>query len=151
MPQSLSKIYVHLVFSTKGRTETLPTKHLSEVHSYVAQILNNTKCPALCVGGIANHIHILFVLNKTMALSDIVGQIKSCTTRWINQKDANPLHYFCWQDGYGAFSVSQSQVPAVINYIQRQEEHHRKYTFQDEFRRFCQLYDAPIDERYAWD
>ena len=151
MPQSLSKIYVHLVFSTKGRTETIPKTHLAEVHAYVAEIFNNHGCPAIQVGGTANHIHILFLLGKQANLSEIVRTVKSSTTRWINEKNGNPFNRFFWQEGYGAFSVSNSHVDAVIAYIKGQEEHHRKVSFQDEFRKICQLYKAELDERYAWD
>ena len=151
MPQSLSKIYVHLVFSTKGRTETIPKTHLAEVHAYVAEIFNNHGCPAIQVGGTANHIHILFVLGKQANLSEIVRTVKSSTTRWINEKNNNPFHKFFWQEGYGAFSVSNSHVDAVVAYIKGQEEHHKKVSFQDEFRKICQLYKAELDERYAWD
>ena len=151
MPQSLSKIYIHLVFSTKGRTETIPKTHLAEVHAYVAEIFNNHGCPAIQVGGTANHIHILFLLGKQANLSEIVRTVKSSTTRWINEKNNNPFHKFFWQEGYGAFSVSNSHVDAVVAYIKGQEEHHRKVSFQDEFRKICQLYKAELDERYAWD
>ena len=151
MSQSLAKIYIHLVFSTKGRTETIPKTHLAEVHAYVAEIFNNHGCPAIQVGGTANHIHILFLLGKQVNLSDIVRTVKSSTSRWINEKNGNPFHRFFWQDGYGAFSVSNSHVDAVVKYIQGQEEHHKKVTFQDEFRRICELYKAGLDEKYAWD
>ena len=151
MPQSLSKIYVHLVFSTKGRTETIPKTHLAEVHAYVAEIFNNHGCPAIQVGGTANHIHILFLLGKTTDLAEIVRTVKSSTSRWINEKNNNPFHKFYWQEGYGAFSVSNSHVDAVVAYIKGQEEHHKKVSFQDEFRKICQLYKAELDERYAWD
>ncbi len=151
MSQALSKIYVHLVFSTKGRTETIPKMHLAEVHAYVAEIFNNHGCPAIQVGGTANHIHILFLLGKQANLSEIVRTAKSSTTRWIHEKNNNPFHKFFWQEGYGAFSVSNSHVDAVVNYIKGQEEHHKKVSFQDEFRKICQLYKAELDERYAWD
>lgn len=151
MPQSLAKIYVHLVFSTKGRTETIPKQHLAEVHAYVAEIFNNHGCTAIQVGGTANHIHILFLLGKTTDLAEMVRTVKSSTSRWINEKNGSPFHRFFWQDGYGAFSVSNSHVDAVVKYIQGQEEHHKKVSFQDEFRKICQLYDAGLDERYAWD
>jgi len=150
MSQSLSKIYCHLVFSTKGRTELIPKGHLKEVHAYVAEILNQHHSPALCVGGTANHIHILVVLNKTMSMSDTVRIVKANSSKWINEKNGK-YKRFCWQDGYGAFSISQSHVDAVKHYIETQEEHHHKTTFQEEFRRLCALYDLPLDERYAWD
>lgn len=105
MPQSLAKQYIHLVFSTKGRTETLPKQHLAEVHAYVAGILNDNKCPAICVGGTANHIHILYVQNKTMSLSETVRLVKANSSKWINEKNGK-FNPFCWQDVYGAFSIS---------------------------------------------
>lgn len=150
MPQSLAKIYTHLVFSTKGRTDTIPKQHLEEVHAYVAGILNDNKCPAVKVGGTANHIHILFVLNRTMALSDVVRIVKSNSSKWINERNGifNP---FSWQDGYGAFSISNGHVDAVVNYIANQEVHHRGMSFEDEYRHLCEIYDAGLDERYAWD
>ena len=151
MSQSLAKIYIHLVFSTKGRTDTIPKDHLPEVHAYVAEIFNNHGCPTIQVGGTANHVHILFLLGKQTSLSEIVRTVKSSTTRWINEKTGSPFHHFAWQDGYGAFSVSNSHVDAVAAYIKGQEEHHKTVSFQDEFRKICQLYDAGLDERYAWD
>lgn len=150
MPQSLSKIYTHLVFSTKGRTETIPKGHLKEVHAYVAEILNNNHCPAICVGGTANHIHILYIQDKTKALSETVRIVKANSSKWINEKNGR-FNPFCWQDGYGAFSISQSHVDAVVKYITSQEEHHHKTTFEEEFRRLCEISDASLDERYAWD
>ncbi len=103
------------------------------------------------VGGTANHIHILFLLGKQVNVSEIVRTVKSSTSRWINEKTGNPFHRFYWQDGYGAFSVSSSHVDAVVAYIRGQEEHHKKVSFQDEFRRICELYKAGLDEKYAWD
>lgn len=175
MPQSLAKNYIHLVFSTKGRTETIPKAHLKEVHAYVAEILNYNHCPALNVGGTANHIHILFVLSKTMTLSDTVRLVKANSSKWINEKNGNlalpssfspqqcsnadsalrsvrrPFNPFCWQDGYGAFSISQGHIDAVKQYIDNQEEHHKGVSFEDEFRKICKMYDVGLDERYAWD
>ena len=151
MAQSLAKIFIHLVFSTKGRTDTIPKAHLTEIHAYMAEIFNSHGCPAIQVGGTANHVHVLFLLGKQMNLSEIVRTVKSSTSRWINEKSGSPFHRFYWQDGYGAFSVSNSHVDAVVAYIKGQEEHHRKVSFQDEFRRICQLYGVALDERYAWE
>ncbi len=151
MSQTLAKNYIHLVFSTKGRTETVPKQHLTEIHSYMAGILNANKCPAICVGGTPNHVHLLFCLGRSKALSDVVRTLKSCSSQWINERNGSPFNHFCWQDGYGAFSISQSHVPTVSQYIDSQEEHHKKVSFQDEFRRICALYHAGLDERYAWD
>ncbi len=149
MAQSLSKLYVHLVFSSKGRTETLPKTHLAKVHAYIAEILNENNCVAIRVGGTANHVHILMLMGRTVALSDIVRKVKSSSARWINNKNGL-LNNFAWQDGFGAFSISQSHINAVSNYIDKQEEHHKIVTFKDEFRRLCHLYNIDIDEKYVW-
>ena len=151
MSQSLAKIYIHLVFSTKGRADTIPRANLEDVHAYMAEIFNNHGCPAIQVGGTTNHVHFLFLLGKQVELSEIVRTVKSSTTRWINEKMGNPFRHFAWQDGYGAFSVSSSHVDAVVAYIKGQEEHHKKVSFQDELRRICELYNVNLDERYAWD
>ena len=112
MSQSLAKIYIHLVFSTKGRADTIPRANLEDVHAYMAEIFNNHGCPAIQVGGTTNHVHILFLLGKQVNLSEMVRMVKSSTTRWINEKMGNPFRHFAWQDGYGAFSVSNSHVDA---------------------------------------
>lgn len=150
MAQSLSKIYTHLVFSTKNRTQTLPKQRLADVHAYVAGILNELKCPAVCVGGTTDHIHILYLQNRTMALADTVRVVKSSSSKWINAQNGL-LHPFCWQDGYGAFSISNGHVDAVVNYIRNQEEHHRRFSFQDEFRKICRQCGVEFDERYVWE
>lgn len=150
MSQSLSKIYIHLIFSTKGRTDTIPKQHLNEVHAYIAGILNDNHCPAIIVGGTANHIHILYIQSKTMTLSETVKLIKASSSKWINQKNS-VFNQFAWQEGYGAFSISQSHVDAVRQYIAGQEQHHATVSFQDELRRICQLYNVDLNERFAWD
>ena len=150
MSQSLSKIYIHLVFSTKGRTQTLPKQHLNEVHAYIANLLNNNNCPAILVGGTYDHVHILYTQSKTSTLSDTIRLIKANTSRWINSKNGGHTP-FAWQDGYGAFSISHNHVDAVKQYISNQAEHHHTIDFKEEFRRLCQLYDVQINETYAWD
>lgn len=175
MAQSLSKLYVHLVFSTKGRTDTLPKLHLDDVHKYVAAILNDIKCPAIAVGGTANHIHILYIQNKTMAPMDVVRTVKANSSKWINEKNGKlalpssfspqqcsnadsalrsvrrPFNPFAWQDGYGMFSISNGHLDAVINYINNQEEHHKVVSFQDELRKIFKQCGVEYDERYVWD
>lgn len=150
MAQSLSKLYVHLVFSTKGRTDTLPKQHLEDVHKYVAAIMNDIKCPAICVGGTSNHIHILYIQNKTMAPADVVRTVKANSSKWINEHNGL-MNHFCWQDGYGMFSISNGHVDAVINYINIQEEHHKDVSFQDELRKIFKQCGVEYDERYVWD
>lgn len=141
---------MHVVFSTKGRTDTIPKTHLKDVHAYIAEILNRNDSQAICVGGTANHIHILFALNKNKSMSETVRMVKANSSKFINEKNGFDIP-FCWQNGYGAFSISQSHVSDVRHYIETQMEHHAKVDFKDEFRRLCGLYGIEIDERYIWD
>jgi len=150
MSKSLAKIYVHVVFSTKGRTDTIPKTHLKEVHAYIAEILNKNDSQAVCVGGTANHVHILFELNKNMSVSETVRIVKANSSKFINEQKGSLDIPFCWQNGYGAFSISQSHVKDVRHYIETQEEHHAKVDFKDELRRLCGLYGIEIDEKYIW-
>src|SRR5262249_38195923 len=116
--------------------------------AYLAGTLNKLKCPAIQVGGVADHVHLLFVLARTISLSKAVEEIKKSSSKWAK---ANGMPRFYWQSGYGAFSVSRSQEKRVIDYISRQEEHHRKLTFQNEFRLFLRKHGMEWDERYVWD
>jgi REP element-mobilizing transposase RayT len=150
MPQSLSNVLVHLIFSTKNREPLITTEIESDLHDWCGGILRDLKCPPLRVGGTADHIHILFRLSRTMAVSEVVQLLKVSGSKWIKQQGP-AFHQFAWQDGYGAFSVSQSMAPDVIRYIERQKEHHRVRSFQDEFRDFLRKYEIEFDERYVWD
>jgi REP element-mobilizing transposase RayT len=149
--QSLTQIYLHIVFSTKNRTPFLNDKpFLERIHAYLAGICNNQDCPALIVGGVEDHVHILCRFAKTIEVAELLRELKRDSSKWI--KDEQPrLAEFHWQAGYGAFSISPSHVDALTAYIKNQEEHHRKESFQDEFRRLCKKYGIEIDERYAWD
>lgn len=148
MGQSLHQLYVHLVFSTKNREPNILPRHRKELFAYIAGTLNALGCRALIVGGMADHVHMLFCQEATRALSDIVREIKTATTRWYKQQlRCN----FSWQGGYGAFSVSQSKVDVVHNYIAMQEVHHRKKTYQEEYREFLDNYGIDYDERYVWE
>lgn len=147
MSQSLVKQYIHLVFSTKRREDTLPKQHLSEIHSYVAGVLNDKQCPAISVGGTTNHIHILYEQNRTMSVSETVRTVKANSSKWINEN----FNKFAWQNGYGAFSISRGHIGAVVNYINNQEFHHKQVAYEDEFKRTCVRCGAEYDERYVWD
>lgn len=151
MPQSLVQVYVHIVFSTKNRYPFLrdPAARHS-VFSYLGGICNNKECPIITIGGVADHVHLLCGMGRTVAIADLIRDLKRDSSKWI--KGEHPgLHDFQWQLGYGAFSASPSHVPALLKYIANQEEHHRKVSFQDEFRRLCAKYGLKIDERYVWD
>jgi putative transposase len=151
MSQSLVQIYVHIVFSTKNRAPYLKDRALRDrLHAYLNGICENQGSPSLRVGGAEDHVHILCRLSKTSDVSTLIRELKRDSSKWI--KDENPrLADFYWQQGYGAFSVSPSHIDALVKYIDNQEEHHRRETFQDEFRRLCKKYGVEIDERYVWD
>ena len=151
MPQSLVQIYLHITFSTKGREPFLQDRELRhQTHAYLAGACRNLDSPSLIVGGVEDHIHISCRLSKTMAIADLIRELKRESSKWIKTEDP-ALAPFHWQNGYGAFSVSPSHVDALKAYIEAQKEHHRRETFQDEFRRLCRKYGVEIDEQYAWD
>ena len=151
MPQSLVQIYVHIVFSTKDRMPFLKdTVFRGRVHAYLAGICNKQDCPAIIVGGVADHVHLLCRLGKQIDISSLIREIKRDSSSWVKEEEPT-LSVFFWQSGYGTFSVSSSHVDALKNYIRDQEEHHKTESFQDEFRRLCAKYGVPVDERYVWD
>lgn len=149
MSQSLSKLYTHLVFSTKCREAWLRAEWREECHAWIAGALEGMECPSIRTGGVADHVHCLFVLSKNLALKDVVGRLKSSSSGWIKERFG--IAGFAWQGGYAAFSVSASQVDRVAEYIAGQEEHHRKATFQEELRGFFKKYRVVFDEKYVWD
>ena len=150
MPQSLSRILVHLIFSTKSRVPVLTPPIQTELHPYLAVVLRDNQCPSMQVGGVEDHVHMVFGLSRTLTIAQIVEKVKTSSSKWLKTKGTE-LADFHWQAGYGAFSVSQSDLDAVIAYIRNQAEHHRKMTFQEEDRRFLERYQVPYDERYVWD
>jgi REP element-mobilizing transposase RayT len=150
MPQSLAKIYVHLVFSTKHRERVLPDEVRADLHAYLGGILKGLGCVPIEINSEPDHIHTLFVLSRTETLSNIVGQMKKSSNDWLRAKGPKFAQFF-WQAGYGAFSLSQSAVEDVRRYIRNQHQHHQRTSFQDEFRTFLRRYEVEFDERYVWD
>jgi REP element-mobilizing transposase RayT len=151
MSQSLAKIWSHLIFSTKERYPFLSDRHVrDELHAYMASILRNHDCPTLQIGGVADHIHALFVLSKNSSIAQIAYEVKRGSSKWIKTQGSE-FRKFHWQSGYGAFSVRPSHVEQVRRYILRQEQHHRKITFEDEYLQFLLRYHVEYDERYIWD
>lgn len=150
MPQSLSSVLIHLVFSTKNREPWIRASVEGELHAYLGGILRDINCPSLTIGGTVDHVHILFALSRTWAISDVVEEVKTGSSKWI--KTINPMFQnFHWQAGYGAFSIGQSGVENLTRYIARQHEHHYRQAYQDEFRGLLARYEIPYDERYVWD
>jgi REP element-mobilizing transposase RayT len=150
MPQTLTKLLVHVVFSTKGRRNLIAPEIESNLHAYIGGICRGCECPLLTIGGTANHVHLLVSVPKNVALSGFVMAIKKDSSRWIKTKGAC-FDDFHWQEGYGAFSVGESQVPALSEYIARQKEKHQNITFEEELVRFVEKYRLPYDPRYLWD
>lgn len=151
MPQSLSSVHLHLVFSTKNRHPFFQDIGLrAEVHAYLGGISKKLDCPPLIVGGVADHVHILARHSRTVSQADWIKELKRVSSLWLKERDSS-FARFAWQAGYGIFSVSASNLKLVQDYIAKQEEHHRKTTFQDEYRAFLQRHGLSWDEKYVWD
>ena len=150
MPQSLAKLYIHAIFSTKNRESVLADTWREELFAVLGGTANNLGCQSLLVGGVADHIHMLFQLGRTITIADAMGKIKSTSSAWVHQT-RNLSFPFHWQGGYAVFSVSQSNVEAVREYIRRQPQHHARQSFQDELREWLRRYEVEWDERYVWD
>jgi putative transposase len=150
MPQSLVKILIHAVFSTKNR-ENLNTPEIEpDLFGYLSGIVENNKSKLILAGGTSNHTHLLISLGKTLSVSELIGDIKRDSSVWIKKQDLQ-FSDFHWQEGYGAFSIGQSQVENVMKYIGNQKEHHQKKTFENEMRGFYHKYKVDFDEKYVWD
>jgi REP element-mobilizing transposase RayT len=150
MPQSLSAVYLHLVFSTKDREPWLREPSLrAEMHAFLGAVSKQLDCPPVIVGGVEDHVHLLARFGRGMAQAEWVKELKRVSSRWIKERDRQ-MEDFSWQGGYGVFSVSPSALGAVVRYISGQEEHHRKVSFQDEFRAFLRKHRVEWDERYVW-
>ena len=152
MPQSLAKVLVHIVYSTGERKPWLRGEDLRrQLFSYKATILREkVDTPALVIGGVEDHVHVLCSLSRKFAIKDVIVKAKTETTKWI--KKQSPIYAdFRWQSGYGAFSVSESNAEVVKRYIAGQVEHHKRISWQDEFRNLCERHGLKIDERYVWD
>src|SRR5881392_3526180 len=149
MPQSLSAIYIHLVFSTKDRRPLLRDKPTRDaLHSYLGGVSKQLDCPPILAGGVEDHVHLLGRFGRTITQAEWVKELKRVSHEWIQKQGTSD---FQWQTGYAAFSVSQSNLDQVREYIERQEEHHGKLSFQDELRAFLLKHRMEWDERYLWD
>jgi len=151
MPQSLSAVYLHLVFSTKERRPFLRDKTVRDsLHACLGGVSKSLDCPPLIVGGVEDHVHLLCRFARTITQAEWVKELKRVSNGWLKEHGRDYAD-FEWQGGYADFSVSQSNLEQVKQYIASQEEHHRKTTFQDEFRTLLRKHDIEFDERYVWD
>ena len=150
MPQSLSSVLIHLVFSTKNREPFLLPAVEAELHPYMATIFRDHDSPSLIIDGTTDHVHMLFALGRTITIADVVEEVKTGSSKWVKTK-GREFRNFHWQRGYGAFSIGQSNVGELKRYIRNQKQHHRRVTFEDEYRAFLKRYEIGFDERYVWD
>jgi putative transposase len=150
MAQSLSALYIHMVFSTKDRVLFLDDNLRDEINAYLLGILKNQGCPSIMTNSEKDHVHSLFVLPRTKPVANIAKTLKESSSQWMKGQGVD-YHKFSWQRGYGAFSVSQSNVGTVTKYIAHQAEHHRRMSFQDEYRLLLEKHGIEWNEKYVWD
>jgi len=150
MPQSLSKVCVHIVFSTKNRYPFIDNEIEQELWAYLGGICKALACNPIRVGGYSDHVHICCLLSRKITQVKLLEEIKKESSKWIKTK-GRQYEKFYWQDGYGIFSVNSSEIERVVEYIKNQREHHEKRIFKDELIAFLKKYNAEYDERYLWD
>jgi REP element-mobilizing transposase RayT len=148
MPQSLAKVYVHIVFTTKNGYPFIHEDIRAETHSYIIGVISKLGSFTEEIYCNPDHIHILCTLPRTITIADLISKIKTASSKWIKTKGVNN---FSWQDGYGVFSVSSSVVSKVENYIRNQPKHHQKFTYKDELIKFFKEYKIEYNEKYLWD
>ena len=150
MPQSLSAVYIHLIFSTKERYLYLRDEKLqTDLHAYLGEISKRLECPPIRVGGVEDHVHILSRFGRTIPQAEWIKELKRISNIWLTTEGG--LSQFQWQSGYADFSVSASNLEQVKTYIENQKEHHKRMTYQDEVRKFLRKYSMEWDEQYIWD
>jgi len=149
MSQSLSQLYVHIVFHVKQDRILIRKEDKHALYAYMGSILKDNKSIPIVINGVGNHVHILCIMSKNIALAKLTEEVKRHSSRWI--KTQHPYYRnFRWQGGYGGFSVSQSLHDTVKRYIERQEEHHKNMSFRDEYISMLMAYGIDYDENYLW-
>ena len=150
MPQSLSSVLVHLVFSTKHRQPWIDQDTGDKLYAYLAGVFRGCGSPAIEIGGYDDYIHVVFTLSRTWTIAAVAEEVKKCSSKWMKTQGTNHSR-FQWQSGYAAFSIGRSQLPTLTNYIARQREHHGQWGFKDELRILLAKYEVSYDEKYVWD
>ena len=150
MSQSLSKVYLHIIFSTKDRLPLITSQIESELYKYMSGILRNLDCLAIKIGGTSDHLHILNSLSRTITQSSMLGILKKDSSKWLKTKGVG-FRNFHWQNGYGIFSISESKLNSTKKYIENQPEHHKLRSFKDEFMDFIKRYNMDYNDQYLWD
>lgn len=149
MANTYSQIYIQVVFAVAGRASVIPGEHKDELHRYVTGIVTRRGQKLIAINSMPDHVHLLIGLKPDCALSDLVGDVKAASSKLIHERQWVPGR-FAWQEGFGAFSYSHSQLGDVIRYIQQQEEHHAKRTFAQEYREFLERFEIMYDPRYVF-
>ena len=148
MPQSLTFLLIHVVFSTRDRRPIIRDELQPQLHAYLATVARGLGCECYRAGGVADHVHLAIGLSRQTTVADLVSKLKTSSSQWVKTQG---LPGFAWQQGYGAFSLGRSDQEALIAYIQRQPEHHRTISFQDELRAILNRYGVERDEAHLWD
>ncbi|GHS91520.1 transposase [Planctomycetales bacterium] len=149
MTQSLAKLCVHIIFHIKNDAAPIRAEEHEELCAYIGGVIENYKSVPIKINGTENHLHVLSTMSKNIALADFVEQIKKNSSRWLKTKN-ECYRDFSWQGGYAGYSVSESQIATVKNYIARQQEHHKKISFHEEYVQFLQKHGINFDEQFLW-
>jgi len=150
MADTYTKIYVHVVFTVQGRQNLISKQHKDELYKYITGIIQNKKQKMIMINGMPDHIHILIGIKPDIALSDLIRDVKANASSFINEKRW-VMGKFSWQEGFGAFSYSHSQLDSVANYIKNQEKHHTRKTFREEYLELLKKFDVEYDPKYIFD
>lgn len=150
MPNTYTQIYIQAVFAAEGRQNLIRREHKEELHKYITGIVQNHRHKLIAINSMPDHLHMLIGLKPSMALSDLIQEVKADSTNFINRKRW-VAGKFNWQEGYGAFSYGHSQLNTIIRYIQNQEKHHAKKTFREEYFSFLKKFEVPHDEKYVFE
>jgi REP-associated tyrosine transposase len=150
MPQSLSLVIVHVIFSTKGREPFFHSETREAMQSYLAATTRKVGCECYRVGGVEDHVHLVIRLSRTITIANLVEKLKSSSSKWVKTQ-SDETRDFSWQKGYGCFSIAPRDLNSLIDYIKRQPQHHKRQTFQEEFRMLLDQYGVEYDEAYVWD
>ena len=150
MPNTYTQLYTHIVFTVKGRYNLIPSNHREDLQKYITGIIQNKNCKVMAIYANPDHIHIFVSMSPEISVSSLVREIKANSSRWINNKNWFKTK-FAWQEGFGAFSNSKSQLSGVVKYILNQKEHHKKRTFKKEYLEFLEKYGVEYDEKYLFE
>jgi putative transposase len=149
MPNTYTQIHIHFVFAVKFRLGLIDKEWKEQLNKYITEIIQSNKHKLLAINGMPDHIHILIGMRPTQSISDLMKEVKQSSSLWINENKFTKKH-FEWQEGYGAFSYSKSQIDGVVKYINNQEEHHKKQSFKQEYLEILTKFEIEYDEKYIF-